>query len=73
MTYNILNKFDAIDLELRDLFYSIYEDKFTIEIDTLIENLDAVNTKLIDEDTLNVSIIKQNDANNSRTYIHYNH
>ncbi len=42
MAYYASNRNDLIEEEFKNLYFSIYEDTFAIEIQTTMENFDAV-------------------------------
>ena len=58
MMYEIINKFDVIGEKFRDLYYSLYADKFIIEVETILKNFYSVDIELLNRHNLIVSIKK---------------
>lgn len=69
MMYNIVNRYDQIKNDFKNLYFSLYEDRFTIEIQTIMEHFDSVEIELLDQEQLNISIRKQHNV--LQTYIKY--
>jgi hypothetical protein len=58
MMYETINRFDLIEERFKDLYYSVYAEKFSIEVETIIENLDSAEFELLNKHNLSISIKK---------------
>ena len=58
MMYETINKFDLIEEKFKDLYCSVYSEKFSIEVETIIDNLDSVEFELLNTHNMSISIKK---------------
>ena len=58
MMSETINKFDLIEEKFKDLYYSVYAEKFSIEVETVIDNLDSVEFELLNKHNLSINIKK---------------
>lgn len=70
MYEHTLTVYEVIQEEFDDLYFSLYEDKFTVKIVTLMKNLSSVETELLNQEELSVNV--QRNPKTSNTYIVYN-
>jgi hypothetical protein len=73
MMYKAVNAFDTIQEPFEDLYFRIYDDKFTIEVNTtvniIIKNFDSGETQLLNQEEVKIKIRKN--PNSSYAYIVY--
>jgi hypothetical protein len=59
MMYRADNILELTQTEFKNLYFSIYEDKFTVKVNTIVKNFYSLETKLLNQEKVNITIQKK--------------